>query len=392
MTKIFLLTGFSTEMKYGGGAIVRSLLERFEPKDVAWFSLAAPSAPLDPRLEKLLVGHYSYRAFGNQRLRLNKFWAWFHRTIWPKLAAKRIMSALAESGASTLWIVLDYHVVPVAAELVWQRPATHLHFSIHDHPNEMARHHFISAASVAAIDDGFEVVHRSDASFDAVSEELIDAVGLSQRPNTVVTMGCDQMRRTEVIVPPADVGPLRVGYAGSYLPPQRAQELVDGLKLWSAGTGRAWELHVFGAPTALSKTSEVRVHDFVPPDTLFKELGKMDMLLLALDGYDVPSAPAVTCLPTKLVSYLEVGRLVLAMVPVKSATARIVRDASLGPIVSTSDPREVARAVDDALHWNVDRAVCGRADLLNDRFSSDAIFRRFVRLAVPEVAMTRPAT
>lgn len=383
MNKIFLLTGFSTEMRYGGGAIVRFLIERFEPNTVAWFSLSAPGAALDPRLKKIFVGHYSYRAFGNRRLRLERFWAWYHRVVWPKLAARRIISALAETGASTLWIVLDYHLVSVAAELLRRRPGQHLHFSIHDHPNEMARRHFRSFASVAAVDEGFDVVKNADASFDAISEELLVATGLAGRRSAVVTMGCDEKRRADAIPPPAKDGPLRIGHAGSYFPPERAQELVEGLKLWSAKTGRAWQLHAFGAKMPLPMPPEIRWRGFFAPETLFKELGNMDILLLALEGHGALNAPALTSVPTKLVSYLEVGRVILAMVPERSATARIIRDHSMGPVVSTSAAQAVARAIEDAFSWNIAVANRGRADLLGDRFDPDAIFRRFTRLVAP---------
>jgi hypothetical protein len=304
---------------------------------------------------------------------------------------------MARTGATTLWTVLDYHVVPVAAELVRRKAAQHYHYSIHDHPNAMAQVHFRSPASIAKVAEGFALVKATSASFDAVSEELLGASGVIGRPNAVVTMGCRLDRCFSNIRPPAQRGCLRIAYAGSHFPPHRAFQLVEGLKLWSAATGRDWEIHKFGGRISSPMPPEIIWRGFLTPEALVAELRNMSYLVLAFDGADAPmSVVAATSLPTKLTSYLEAGRLVLAMVPEHSATARIVRHGSMGPILDSTQPQAVANAIESGMSWDLDAADQGREALLRGRFNPNSIVERFVgllRLAEPSLTLTmsRPA-
>lgn len=387
MDTVLLLTGFSPDIQYGGGAIVRSLIERADPQRIRWFFLSKPLQPVPEKLKRLLVGHCSFRAYGSRRLRLAMFWNWFYVHIWTRLAARWIMSAMRKAEADTLWIVLDYHLVPIAAALIKRGAARRYHFSIHDHPTDMARHHLKSAALIKAIDEGFALIKSTTCTFDAVSEELLAAAGVTGQPHALVTMGCSPERCAAKIRSPDRSGPLRIAFAGSYFPPGRARLLIEGLKRWGAVTGRDYEIHAFGARTPFPMPAEINWRGFFPADELARELANMSFLLLALDGDGDGAAdsPMLTSLPTKLVSYLEVGRLIFAMVPEGSSTARIVLQNRLGPVVTESTPQCVAKAIEDGLNWDMDAANCGRDDLLRERFCADAIFRRFAGLVAPDL-------
>jgi hypothetical protein len=377
---VLLLTGFNPDTQYGGGAIVRSLIERANPQGIRWFCLSKPLQPIPEKLKRVFVGYCSFRARGSRRLRLAMFWNWFYVRIWTKLAARWIMSAMRKAEADTLWVVLDYHVVPIAAELIKRRAARRFHFSIHDHPTDMARHHLKSAAFINAIDEGFALIKSATCTFDAVSEELLAAAGVAEHPHVLVTMGCQPKRCADKMRLAEKTGPLRIGFAGSYFPPSWARVLVEGLKRWSDTTGRRWEIHAFGAKVPLLMPAEINWRGFFPPDELKGELAEMSFLLLALDR-----SAMLTSLPTKLVSYLEVGRLILTMVPEGSVTARIVRQNRLGPVVTELTPQLVVKAIDDCLNWDIDAANRGRDDLLRERFCSDIIFRHFAGLVAPHL-------
>jgi hypothetical protein len=377
MSKLLLVTGFGPDTQYGGGAIVRSLVGRFDPQDIGWFCLSNPKRTLPAQLKRLIVGYYVFHPIGNQRLRLGRFWDVYYHRIWIKHAAKRIASILLEYDINALWIVLDYHVVPVAAELLKRRPTCRLHFSIHDDPTQMARWHVKSPSLRVSIENSFKAIQKSDCTVDAVSEELLAAVGFSDHPKTIVTLGCEPERCADKIRPGERTGPLRIGYAGSYLSGEQASSLINGLRQWSLQSGREWEFHCFGDKMNHEMPPEVKWRGFIAPDTLSEELAQMSFLLLALENN---SPMSITSLPTKLVSYLEVGRLILAMVPNASASARIIRKASLGPVISDLDPNSIASAITCALKWNITVADEGRKNLLQDRFCSKAIFRRFANL------------
>src|SRR5262249_22146343 len=163
MARILLLTGFSPDVQYGGGPVVRSLVDRFDPENIGWVCLWTPKkGGLSARIERVMAGQYAFRPFGSNRLRLGWIWDHYYQRVWSKLAAKKVASTCLQYDAETLWIVLDYHIVPVAAELVRRRAARRFHFSIHDHPIDMARWHIRSPSLIAAIEDGFGLIKNSN--------------------------------------------------------------------------------------------------------------------------------------------------------------------------------------------------------------------------------------
>jgi hypothetical protein len=84
-----------------------------------------------------------------------------------------------------------------------------------------------------------------------------------------------------------------------------------------------------------------------------------------------------TCLPTKLVSYIELGRPVFTFAPSDSATARIMNEAAIGPVVSILDPEKTAAELDKLFVWDSVAAENGWNRLLQDRLSETRIARDF---------------
>ncbi len=373
MAKVLLVTFFPPDYKTGGAVIARFLAEHFSANELRWFSLSHPKTKLAAHVDRLFVGSMEFRPVGGVRLKLARFWEWWFCHAWSRLAARKIEKMVSAIGADRVWFVLDYMMVPIASRLVERNHRLRFHFSVHDHPAQIALTLGLSAKLRAAIDAGLDVITKASASFDAVSEELLADMNVMVKQHTLTTLGCHSSRLASSIDPPSQVGPLRMAYAGSYLSPDVAECLTGGLEKWAADSGRKWEIHLFADKVYGELPPKVTVHCWLDPENLVAELRQMDFLLIALSLRPEAAKQMRTSLPTKLVSYLEVGRLIVAYVPAGSATARLVADHYLGPIITVPDPKRVVAAINEGLKWNLEAANEGRLRIVGDRFSPGRI-------------------
>ena len=92
--------------------------------------------------------------------------------------------------------------------------------------------------------------------------------------------------------------------------------------MWSKNSGRDWQIVVFGDRPKTALDHRIDARGFAPLEQVRRELADSDLLLLPLPvGSD--SLQMTTSVPTKLSTYLEVGRLVFALLPANSTTASV---------------------------------------------------------------------
>lgn len=373
---ILLVTGFEPDKRTGGGDIVRFLARKLGPNQLRWFSLAKPAAPLDEPFRSQWIGSLPLRRLGATRFGLRRFWDWFESTIWSYNGALRIAASAKKFNVSHIWFLCDYPIAPILPYLQRLLPKVAIHVSVHDHPVFTAEAVGHSVHYIDRIKKALRKISRTSVSIDTISEELLATLGDAFGQHTVVTLACNKADIAKDLLPVSTQGPLKVAFAGSYLDEEPCNSFLKGLDLWSARTGRPWEMTVFG-PNLQFRHPGIQMAGFTQPDRLSVELRKADLLFLPLSFESKALMQSNTSLPTKLITYLNAGRLIVFGVPGESATARIALEGHLGPLITKPTPEMFADAIDQLAGWDMSKAESGRRQLAGNRFNEDRIYDRF---------------
>jgi hypothetical protein len=377
--KTLLLTGFPPDSRTGGAVIVRSLAARFAPGTLDWLSFCEPGSEVPrPHYDQFIGALPAPPAWGNTRLGLAGFWWWWKELVWDHAAVTQLRELIKKKRYRTVWMVLDHPRAGIAADLVRSCPGTKFHFSVHDHPAYSAHRENLPPSLIRRIPGHLDVLAKAACSIDAVTEEMLEDLAWDTPYRSVVTAGIDAQAAERRMRAPRAQGVLQISCIGNYIGVEAVKSAMGGLEKWSLATARPWRLSVYGRTDEELRHPCVLMHPHTDLIANRQQILDSDLFLLPMGFGDQEVAEMRTCLPTKLVSYLEFGRLIVAYAPEGSATRRIMCDHQLGPVVQDLDPASAAKAIESALCWDLDAANHGRSELLADRFASDRIFARFM--------------
>jgi colanic acid biosynthesis glycosyl transferase WcaI len=95
--------------------------------------------------------------------------------------------------------------------------------------------------------------------------------------------------------------------------------------------------------------SRVKIHSPWPASDTYTVLSAADLCILPTQGEQ-----SLVSVPSKLLSYMQAGRCVLAQASPESETARILRDSQAGWVISTDDPISLAEAIREISYLSKD--------------------------------------
>ena len=311
-------------------------------------------------------------AYGNVRLRLGRFWRWYQRALWSGLIARRLSALMRELRPSLVWLMADFSLVPVGLRLWPMLRGQRVHVSIHDDLLATAQREQCSKAFLSEVKAFLSVLSVSDCSADTVSEELLEEVVPRARQKAVVTLAVDPAACVAGLRGPSERGTFIVGFSGNFYGESEVACFVEGLNLWSERCGRDWRLRVFGSEALGKLDARIEARGFTPIEQVRAELTDCDLLLLP-SPLERPEMR--TNMPTKLVTYLEAGRLIFAFAPKQSATERVITGSGIGCVQHSQDPEAVARGLAELCTQDITVARNGWQCLIENRFSEQRILR-----------------
>jgi|GEM_PF-7064234 len=369
---ILLVTCFPWDSGQGGPAILRHWVNRLDAEPIHWFALSRPAEQVPFSEPHVTCEFHAPPARGNVRLRLGKFWRWYQRRVWAGQIASLLARRIEQSKPRLIWLMADFALAPVGLRLL---PALHgqrVHVSIHDDLEPAAQREGASANFLREVREFLSGLREMDLTADAVSEELLAGILPGAARSAIVTLPVNTAGCVKAFAGPRRAGPLTIGFSGNFFGEAEFAVFVEGLRLWSRQSGRDWRLLVFGAARLGALDERIVARGFTAADEVRAALAGCDLLLLP-SPLDRPEMR--TNLPTKLVSYLELGRMIFAFAPEKSSTQRVIADATLGPVLSSRNASAVAAALSGLGKWNVAAAAAGRRRLVEYRFNEDRILQ-----------------
>ena len=353
---------------------MRQHVQRLSDEPVHWFALSRPSGTVPFEAAHVSKEYMSPPARGNIRLRLDRFWRWFQRRFWAPYAARRIVRRIETLQPRIIWLMADYTLAPVGLRLLPFLKNRRVHVSVHDHLEATALLYKSSPqflAELRAFQQGLNALRPSS---DAISEELLEETLPDAARKAVIGMAVEPRVSAAQLQGPTSQGPLRIGLSGNFFGETELECFLSGLRKWSDRAGRDWQLQVFGNSAISRLDPRIQAHGFTPIEKVREALARCDLLLLPLP-IDDQSAQMRTSVPTKLVTYLEAGRLIFAFAPAASVTRRLIEGGHIGAVVTRFDAAMVMEKLQALLNWDLNLAQTGRQNLMKGRFGGQRILQ-----------------
>ena len=308
LTVIFLITCFPWDSGQGGPFILRHWVKRLDSEPIYWFALSGPAGQVPFEAPHLQCEFRAPPARGKYRCGLIHFGGGISTGFGHQ---KQLRCSSAESQTTSRYLASGrFRACPVGLRLLPMLHDQRAHVSIHDDPKATAQREGCSSSSLGVVQNFLNGLRDMDVSADAgSSEELLADILPQAKRSAIVTLPVDPSKCASTFVGPRKQGPLTVGFSGNFFGAKEFACFVEGLRLWSQQSGRDWQMRPFWRPDLGRFDPRVTARGFTPPTMVRKVLSDCDLLLLP-SPLDRPEMR--TSVPTKLVSYVEVGRMVFA--------------------------------------------------------------------------------
>lgn len=286
------------------------------------------------------------------------------------MVAKQVVSEFRAGSFDVLWVVFDGSLGPFIEQLLLVDNEIPLHVSLHDEPVGTASRCGHDVSFIRSIQHAITLLAQlKSLTVDSVTNGLIRDVLGPEKRGVLVTLHVQTESQKRFRSLPKE-GPLVFGYSGNYYGHDEMRALIRGFDRWSASTGRAWEMQAYGDAGLSSISHRIVAHGPTSFSEVQNALGRCHCLVLPCP-IDRPESR--TNLPTKLVSYTELGLPIIACCPGGSETDLLLRKTKLGPVSNSISDADIDTCIDQLAVWNWAEAAIGHAFLTNELFSKSRI-------------------
>lgn len=339
---VALFTSFSPEI--GGGSVnLRTLIAGLRDVRVTWYFLG-PSREASPQRVSLgppLVGG----PIGRDLIRTPVMWLGGQRTRIDALV-DRILAGRHDCH----WVVAMDEGIPVGLRLAQRAPAVPVHVTIQDDQEHgmygrSRRYRYVARLTRKPV----RQLLRAARSVDVTSEEMGHyyraQLGLSSTVLHPIVAG-----PVPAVTPPRDPRRLTLGHIGAIYSAREFETMLHALKRAAAELGREPAGCFIGLlpryrPLVEQLGIAVEMPDWLNESEAVQRLARCDFVY-AMYPFDRRSEVFVrTSLPTKLTTYVQAGRPVLAHAPNESTLARTVVRFGIGVACGENTVEAVAQGI-----------------------------------------------
>ncbi len=335
--RLCVVTGFPKTGGFGGGVILRSILECYPEDKLLWISLRKEPSAAPPPDGKNNRPPAAIRALVEPFARTRRA---ILTVAESRRAADAVMRDIAAFSPQVCWVVLDFNSVLVFRR-VMKRIAVPVHVSVHDDP-VLATELCSYPLPARLVRSAFAFCYKRALSRDCISERMRATYekryGVSA---LVVTRGVRRLPRPGGRALDKGINVVLGGLASNCAPPW-PRNLVRALFALRKATGRPVEFHCFD-PAVSAAEPFVKVHALLP-DREFEEFLAGMHIGYACD----PLTPlgrkfAASSLPTKIITYAGFGLPFVYHGPRDSTVGDFLKKYRAGVIVESEDADDLFR-------------------------------------------------
>lgn len=339
--RLFVLAAFAPEGGYGGGVVVRNMLEDYPAEKLMFYRQHPHYYPISnswrPEIPRKT---YPFRVAGRRFKIVDHFWQKFGYRLEARTNAWAASLAARSFGAQAIWAIMDLKTLHALDRFMDICPIP-IHLSVHDDPiifSKFRNYHWRSTE----IDEVFARCLRRARSCDCISERLSKHYQEKYQVEPfVLTRGVDLRDHDRSLVTRSFQDRISIVLSGHlYCPAPWPQNLLEALAIMRNDKNLPVELHVTG-DSFKHVGKFVFSHGMVPEVKYEELLRKMDI------GYaSSPLTPsgrelAATSFHTKVVTYIGAGLPFLYHGPQDSTVGDLLQEYQCGVIVESQDSREI---------------------------------------------------
>lgn len=364
MTNVLILADYLPDSGWGGGVIIRSLIQNTLPNvSFHWttFSVkqnqspkAYPNVEIIPFKPRYIRGQGMFRII---------------RNIDSIRFSNDLNAVINQHQIDVLWIVLGVTYNELyRTSVLSQKLIIPYHVSVHDDPIlELPAPHRKNGRAA------FQKILRNAATIDVISERMQQNYKQQYNADSIViTRGIHANFPKNNLRTQTPVQLLMGGYANVPAPwPQPLIEAVERLN-----KDQPYHLHLFDPKLLAWKGPHVTVHNQIP-ESEFNEILKSISIGYACDDLNAERLSfAQLSLPTKIITYIGAGIPFIYHGPKDSTVGDLLTHYDAGIIVSDNDTEELYNAFKQ-LMTNYDYYQQNCLLALKEKFSGDMIQKQF---------------
>lgn len=392
-SKILLITDVPPNSKYSGGLLTLRLAERLAPNQIHGFYIVSDGlkdvkSELSHEVEQSSEYHrkppeMSMRALGKIWHRLSFLGAAvreFYRKYWECWLLKRkVESAVHRRGIDKIWIVMQGQTLIWLTHALIKSNKVPVHVQYWDSPGWWIRANLIDRISRRFVWRSFHYClanskraatpsySASEIAWKDDGRQTFPLVGLVSDDSPPVANGTSN-------------GIIKIGIAGQLYAADTIRRLIRALESmeWKID-GKPVEIHYWGSSFDETIDPFLIRHGYVPQDELLIKLQKCDILYCPYWFDPRFRIECQTSFPSKLTTYLLLGKIVFFHGPPYSGPAKLLREYDAA-VVCDSEMIEIVKyylrvSIQD--HAASERKIRNAKVLYNERLSREVVFSNF---------------
>jgi glycosyltransferase involved in cell wall biosynthesis len=349
--RIALFTPFPPTIG-GGATLLKSLLPELSELNIQWYylkkhgSTASSSNCLGTRLMGGPLLQDALRSC----------------TLWIRPGSSAVDKIAHSMSADLYWVVAADEGVLVGLSLAASGKPVHV--TVHDDPvclfSRTKRYRHL----VPFMSKAFSQLLKAAVSVDVVSEEMREFYQQQADINSLVVFRYVKQLKKFAPRKPRE-GPLLVGHIGTIYSELEFRRFIEALRTYGEKVGKTVRVLKIGRSREFEKVQAD--HGDIIDDrgdlcesTAIEALAECDFLYAMYPHGSRHEVFRKTSLPTKLTTYIQAQRPILAHSPADSGLARVVKEYGIGTVCSSLDQDKILEAVGE----------CCQADVNGERYET----------------------
>ncbi|MEI6337780.1 MAG: glycosyltransferase [Verrucomicrobiota bacterium] len=353
LPKILVVTSFPPDAPGGSAWLLYQLLRGVPSDRVAWWSSSGEAPPHSvERVGSFKSGQLPSRLVPHRRYTQIK--AFLLELIWVPLAARSLRAYIKDQNPDLLWILAYSWSIPVLHRAV-RGLGIPWHITVHDLADSKGLVASLGAKRAARfqqmVDDLYTGAVSRDVYMKETGEEMERTTGA--KADLIIRCGAEpeEIESIRIKTFPPRQEKIRIGYPGTIIAEDTFARFIAALQLIRAEV--PVEVNLFGIHSYRDRPwydhTLIVEHGYLSEEEFDSRYGNCNWGLAIMELDDSNPRYSRFTFPCKFTRSLASGLPVIAIGHPDCTLTRFAGQYQLGPVITSSEPREIADALQAAL-------------------------------------------
>ena len=353
--KILVATSFPPSVPGGSPWVFDQLRRGIAPEKLSWWACGGtPPAACNVPLSQFKSGNQPPRL--QPHIRFTQTKCFLLEQIWVPAAARGLRAFIRQQKPDLLWLLPYAWAAPVLHRAV-QGLGIPWHITVHDLADTAWSVRSLGLKRAHRFQHMIDELYAGAVSRDVYMQELVVEMERTtgRKADAVIRCGVEpeelEYVRTKPFPAPADK--IRIGYPGTVVCEDTFARFIAALQLLKGQLPLPVEVNLFGPHSYRNRPwfdeSLILEHGYLPEQELDRLYNRCSWGLAIMNLDDSNPRYSRFTFPCKFTRGLAAGIPLICIGHPESTLARLAKTYELGPVLTTSDPGEMAKGLAPAL-------------------------------------------